>query len=94
MMIEELISAGEAPVTLSMSMLGLLIIMALFCGGFCTDAFYHLIKWFILKYRNRKYYDPDVSYYTLYKEYRRLKDIENRYMDYLISDKISKEENS
>lgn len=79
----EIIENCATLVTINYGTIGMICIMFFVFGVFLSDAVYQLIKWLWLKHKYENDITPD-KWQALVKEYRRLKNIENKYFDVII----------
>lgn len=79
----DMINTCEEVVTTNYGTIGMICIMFFAFGVFLSDAVYQLIKRLWLKHKYETDITPD-KWQALVKEYRRLKNIENKYFDVII----------
>lgn len=79
----DMINACEEVITTNYGTFGFICMMFFAFGVLLSDAAYQLIKWLWLKHKYEADITPD-KWQALVKEYRRLKNIENKYFDVII----------
>lgn len=79
-----MIQAASQTVTVDYATLTIIGLMFFAFGILVSDAVYQLLKWVWLKRKYENEISPD-KWEALVKEYRRLKNVENKYMDEIIT---------